>query len=50
MLSLSPEDERKRLRGQVLRFRRNEQMRQVHENELVLYISKSNKFNTAWQK
>lgn len=43
-------DERKRIRGVLLRYRRQEQVRQSNENEVILYISKNNKFSVGWQR
>lgn len=42
--------EQRLLRGLILRYRKNDQMRMVVENEVVLFISKSYKMSLAWQK
>lgn len=43
-------EEKRRIRGVLLRFRREEQVRQTDENETVLYISKNYKYTATWQR
>jgi hypothetical protein len=49
-LSTTSNSEQRLIRGLILRYRKNEQMRIVIENEVVLFISKSYKMSLAWQR